>query len=209
MIDISMPLDGSLPIWPGSIGARVSPLQTLASGDANVSRLDLDVHTGTHVDAPLHVFADGAPVDAMKLDAMIGPAEVIDCGGALIIDVLSLMAAEIPPGARRVLLRTVNSTDRSRRIAPFHEDFAALTADAASWLVAHGVQLVGIDYLSVQRYGDSQATHRILLDAGVAILEGLDLGDAPPGSYELICLPIRLVDVEAAPARAVLRPITR
>ena len=176
----------------------------IARGDeANVSQLTMDVHTGTHVDAPRHFVADGAVVEQLGLDVLIGPALVIDTGsateiGAEVLDALGL------PRLERVLLRTANSANPRLYQAPFDEDYAALTLDGAEWLVAHGVRLIGIDYLSVQRYALTKDIHRVILGAGIAILEGLDLRNVAAGDYELVCLPLRLDGVEAAPARAIL-----
>lgn len=173
--------------------------------DANVSEIQMDVHTGTHVDAPAHFVADGLAVDCLDLEVLVGPAVVAEVleGGS--IGRKCLEALNLPDDVQRVLLRTTNGELWS--CTDFEPDFDALSAEGAAWLVDRGVQLVGIDYLSIQRYQDPPLTHRILLDAGVVILEGLDLRRVPPGDYELLCLPLALAGAEAAPARAVLRPL--
>ena len=207
VIDISVPLGPLLPTWPGSSGIRVTQTKSLAAGDDNTSsRLDCDVHAGTHVDAPAHFVAGGAPVDALPLDVLIGPAFVASLPEARAVTATDLAGLRLPKGTSRLLLRTANSALWSAHPGQFRRDYAALTADAAQWVVDHHVRLIGVDYLSVQRYGDDAQTHRILLSAGVVIVEGLDLSRVEPGTYELICLPLRLVGAEGAPARAVLRP---
>jgi len=180
----------------------------MSRGDAaNVTQLSIDVHSGTHVDAPLHFVADGASVEDLGLEPFIGPARVVDTGPGKGVGAESLEAASIPDDTERLLLRTANSSRAGMYRQPFDEDFAGLTLDGAEWLAARGLQLVGIDYLSIQRYSEPSEVHRILLGAGIAILEGLQLGSIVVGLYELVCLPMRLVNVEGAPARAVLRPV--
>ena len=206
VIDISVPLGPLTPAWPGSAGARVTMTKTMAAGhDSNVSRLDCDVHTGTHVDAPSHFLAGGATVDALPLDVLIGPAFVASLPEAPAVTPEVLSGLGLPSGTSRLLLRTGNSRLWSSGPTGFRTDFVALTAEAARWLVDRHVRLIGVDYLSVQRYGDGPLTHRTLLGAGIVIVEGLDLSGVAPGPYELICLPLRLAGAEGAPARAVLR----
>jgi arylformamidase len=206
MIDISVPLGPLTPAWPGSAGIRLTRTKTLAAGDdSNSSRLDCDVHAGTHVDAPAHFLADGAEVDALPLDVLVGPAFVASLPEAQSVSAVDLSGLHLPQGTSRLLLKTRNSGLWSAHPGEFRTDYVALTADAAQWLVDRHVQLVGVDYLSVQRYGDSARTHQVLLAAGVVIVEGLDLSRVAAGPYELICLPLRLTGAEGAPARAVLR----
>lgn len=171
----------------------------------NVSRLDCDVHTGTHVDAPRHVFRDGKSVEQLPLDTLMGPAFVAYLPNAASITARDLARLGLPPRVKRLLLRTSNSNLWARGSRGFCTKYVALTPAASQWVVDQGIQLVGIDYLSIQRFGGSPMTHRVLLKAGVIILEGLNLAKVRPGMYELICLPLKLVDAEGAPARAVLR----
>jgi arylformamidase len=188
---------------------RIEWTQRIQAGDpANVSRLVGDVHTGTHVDAPLHFLDGGRSVDALDLDALIGPATVVDLPDVDDITAAVLAAAPIPPGARRLLFRTRNSQRWARDGSEFSREYVALTVDAARWVVERGIRLLGVDYLSVQRFHDPPTTHQVLLAAGVVIVEGLDLSSAPAGDHEVICLPLLLVGAEGAPARVVLRPLT-
>jgi len=201
--DISVPIGQGLPTWPGSVGFRMSQAMSIAAGDpANVTRLDMDVHTGTHVEAPLHFLPDGAPLDTVDLERFVGPAVVAAVDGPEVTPE-ALAALRLPSGVERLLLKTRNSGawPTSGR---FNPAYAALTPEAAGWLVERGIRLVGVDYLSVQRYDDDGETHRILMRAEVLILEGLNLADVAPGEYTLVCLPLRLVGTEAAPVRAVL-----
>ena len=206
LYDISLPLSPDLPIWPGD--SPLSLIQTMSmdtGADANVSRLEAGVHSGTHVDAPHHFLNDGRTVETLPLDALVGPAYVLR-----IADDVSLITAEvlsrasIPEGTTRLLLRTRNSRWWQRGDKTFHEDFVAVTADGAAWMVAHDIRLVGVDYLSVAPYDDGVPTHRILLEAGIVIIEGCDLSRVPQGEYDLYCLPLKLVGAEGAPARTIL-----
>jgi arylformamidase len=205
--DISVALDRDLPTWPGSPGVLTKLRMSIAQGkDSNVTQLSIDVHSGTHVDAPRHCIDHGETVEEMGLDPFVGPAVVLDTGPAKEITAAVLDAAVMPDETERLLLRTANSSQPDMYERPFDEDYAALTLDGAEWLATKRLRLVGIDYLSIQRYSEPPDVHRALLGAGIPILEGLRLAEVAPGSYELICLPIRLVNVEGAPARAILLP---
>lgn len=183
----------------------MEPLFAIAKGDdANATQLVVDVHCGTHVDAPRHFLEDGATMDEVAIETFIGPALVVDTGAAPYVDAALLEGLGIPEGTERLLLRTRNSTDRAM-YAEFCETYVGITLDAAEWLVARRCRLIGVDYLSVQRFHDPGDTHVTLLSAGVVILEGLDLIDAPAGPCELICLPMRVERIEASPARALIR----
>jgi arylformamidase len=208
IIDISLPLHFKMPKWPGSEGIKIHRSKRLEVGDkVNNSKLECDVHIGTHVDAPLHFIEDGSTVEALPLNLLIGPAVVAAIPEAKVVTAKHLASIGLPPKTERLLLRTRNSDLWASNVTEFREDYTALTADAAQWLVDREIGLVGIDYLSIQIFSDPPATHEILLKGKVVILEGLNLADVKPGKYELICLPIRLVGTEGAPARALLRQI--
>ncbi len=206
LIDISVPLHAGLPVWPGSSGVRISREMNIAGGDiANVSRMDIDVHAGTHIDAPLH-FLDGADTtDDIDLHKFIGPCYVADFRGLQRITAADLERAGIPEGTQRLLLKTDNSDFWKDFAQPFRSDFCALTLDGAHWVVDRGMVLVGIDCHSIQMYNDPYDTHVVLLERKVVIMESLNLRDADPGAYELLCLPLRVRGLEGVPVRAVLR----
>jgi arylformamidase len=203
--DISLPISESLAVWPGDPEVRITQPFHLDRGDAaTVTRLDMGAHTGTHVDAPAHFIPGGPGVDALDLDVLVGPALVVH---ALEVDALSaevLDGLQIPPGAERVLFRTRHSERWARGELEFAEDFVAITEDGARWLVERGVRLVGIDCPSVGPFIAPAPTHRILLRAGVVPVEGLNLSGVAAGVYQLVCLPLRIVDADGAPARAIL-----
>lgn len=207
--DISAPLRAELVTWPGVV--ERFDRHTVASFDAGdamtVSQLHLGAHAGTHIDAPCHFLPGGGGIETLPTDALIGPAHVIDVPpGAAVISADLLDDMAIPEGTTRLLARTSNS-GWSRRATAFDEGYVAFDAPAATWCVDHGMVLVGIDYLSVEPF-DADArdfpVHRTLLGAGVVVLESLDLAGVPPGSYDLVVLPLLIPGSDGAPARAVL-----
>lgn len=206
-IDISLLVSDELPLWPGSSHIEFKRQLDLAHGDiATDTVVSFSVHTGTHIDAPLHFVPNGKSVEQLSLDVLIGDAYVAhvpDHIDAITSEVLDDLA--IPMVTDRLLLRTRNSQLWQQSKQVFEPNFVALTTDAAQWVVDRGICLIGIDYLSVQRFSDGPETHQILLEAEVVILEGLNLIDVKAGCYELLCLPIKLKGVEGAPARVLLR----
>lgn len=205
IIDISVPLKSDLPVWPGSPGFKLYRTMNLAAGDeANVSQLDTDVHVGTHVDAPCHFIESGTAVEDLSLDVLMGEAYVAELPEVQAVTALDLEKLNLPPKTTRLLLHTTNSRLWQDNVTEFNKEFVALTADGAQWLVDKGIRLIGVDYLSVQRYNDSTLTHEILLKAGIIIVEGLNLTNVAAGMYQLVCLPIKLVGSDGSPARAVL-----
>lgn len=201
--DVSVPVRPGMVIYRGNPGVEVERALSIDGGDgANVSRLTMGVHTGTHIDGSLHFYDDGNGVDALPLDAMLGRCEVVEIaepGDA--IGPAELAAAGIPAGAERALMKTPNS--RLWELPEFTHDFVRLDGAGAAWVRERGIRLIGIDYLSI---GDHDA-HLDLLGNGIVALEGLDLRAIDPGPYELLCLPIKLTDTDGAPARVLLRDI--
>ncbi len=200
---MTIPIHAGMPVYEGDPPVEIALSFSIDRGDpANVSRLSMGAHTGTHVDAPRH-FIDGASaVDEIPLDALIGPAQVVDLTGIGDISHEVLLSAGLE-GKERVLFKTSNSS--LWRESGFQRDFTYIAGSAAEHLVEIGVKLVGIDYLSVEKYGASvPVTHTTLLEAGIVILEGLDLSGIQPGGYELICLPMLIKGCDGAPCRAVL-----
>jgi arylformamidase len=161
------------------------------------------VHTGTHVDAPVHFLADGAGVDALPLDQLLGEARVVDVGEASSIGAAELRTID-PRAGERLLFKTRNSA-RGWKTDRFLPDFVYLSREGAALLAERRVRTVGIDYLSIAGMHEGVPTHRALLEQGICIIEGLDLSPVEPGSYELVCLPLRLAGADGAPARVLLR----
>ncbi|MCL4396394.1 MAG: cyclase family protein [Chloroflexi bacterium] len=203
--DISVPISSSMPTYPGDPPVSIEPVLQIAKGDAaNVSRLSLGDHTGTHLDPPVHFVPGGKTVDQLDLSVLYGPALVLDMTTVeKAISAEDLERAKLPDGSVRILFKTRNSLLWDR--LGFQPDFVAFGWDAAQWLVDHGAKLVGIDYLSAEVYGASEPrSHRTLLGAGVIIVEGINLKDVSPGSYTLACLPLKIKNGDGGPARAVL-----
>ena len=208
LIDISVAISPDLPIWPGSPDICLDRSLSLEKGDiANDTTIQFSVHTGTHVDAPSHFVRDGYSVEQMPLDVLVGEAVVVDLSTVDAITPEILDDLDLPAGVQRLLIRTRNSALWEQQVKEFQTDFVALTAEAAQWIVDRGIRLIGVDYLSVQRFHDGPETHLNLLNAEVTIVEGLNLASVLPGSYELICLPIKLKGAEGAPARALLKSL--
>jgi arylformamidase len=207
-IDVSVAIRDGMVHWPDNPPIVVERVLDMARGDAaNVTRLSLGVHTGTHVDAPVHFDSHAAGADAIPLGALCGPARVVQIVDPREVTAAELAAANVQAG-ERILLRTCNSPAAWQR-ATFDEHAVHLTLEAASWLAARQVLAVGIDYLSVGGYaaGNGEAVHRTLLAAGIWIIEGLDLTLAPAGVCELLCLPLKIAGADGAPARALVRPL--
>jgi arylformamidase len=206
-IDVSVPISSGMVRWPDDPAVEVSRASEIAAGDpANVTRLEMSAHTGTHMDAPVHYLEGREGIDAMPFDATIGLARVIE-----ISDMVSVKAGELaghePKQGERLLLKTVNSVNAWKLAPEFERNFVYIAADAAAFLAECGVRSVGIDYLSVGGFEhDAVETHVALLRAGVWVIEGLNLADVEPGDYELLCLPLKIVGSDGAPARALLRP---
>lgn len=204
--DISLTISPDLPVWPGDPSIEIEQIESMDTGaQANVSRLSAGVHTGTHVDAPHHFLNDGRTVEGIPLELLIGPCYVTQLpDGIHAITAAKLEYLSLPNDMTRILFGTRNSKLWSRSETRFQEDFVAVTEDGARWLVEHDIHLVGVDYLSVAPYGNSVPTHTILLQAGVVVVEGLNLSAVPRGFYDLYCLPIKLLGADGAPARAIL-----
>lgn len=209
--DVSVPLSAATPTYPGDPGIEITSYLAIDRGDsANVSQIKFGLHSGTHVDAPSHFIAGGARVESLPLDVLLGAAEVIEAPPELDVIDRRFVEANCAAGSARILFKTRNSAFWQNPEAGFRDDFVYIEPDAARWLVQTGVKLVGIDYLSVERFkSDDFETHLAFLSRGVVILEGLDLSAVTAGTYELICLPLKVADGsgDGAPARVVLRTL--
>jgi arylformamidase len=206
ILDVSLPISSDLPVWPGDPAIVLERYRSMGQGNAsNDTRLACSVHSGTHVDAPAHFLEKAATVEQLSLGILIGPALVAELPEADVITAESLNALAIPSETTRLLFKTKNSVLWAAPNPHFNPDYAALSAEAARWIVRKGIRLVGIDYLSIQKFNDPEpSTHAILLEAGTVIVEGLNLQKIKPGSYQLICLPLKLSGSDGAPARVVL-----
>jgi arylformamidase len=204
--DISLTISPNLPTWPGDPALELELIESMDKGaHANVTHISAAVHLGTHVDAPHHFLNDGRTVESLPLEILTGPCYVMQLpDGIEAITAEVLDRTEISSEMKRVLFGTRNSHLWAKGVTEFQTDFVAITADGAEWLVERGVQLVGVDYLSVAPYGDSVPTHTVLLEAGIVVVEGLNLSQIVRGFYDLYCLPLKIAGSDGAPARAIL-----
>lgn len=206
-IDISLGLHDGMVHWPDNPPVQIGFVKAIDKGDvSNVSKMSMGVHSGTHMDAPLHFLQDGKSIDTMPLEASIGRARVIEIQDTESIKVAELEYHRIQMG-ERILFKTINST-RYWQTGAFEKNFVFISQEAAEYLGKVRVQTIGVDYLSVGGYfKDGPETHYALLGAGIWIIEGLNLASVAAGEYELICLPLKLTGSEGAPARAILKKV--
>lgn len=204
LIDVTVPLNASLATYPGNTPFSLEGIKRIARGDSsNVSSIHMSAHCGTHVDAPRHFFDGGGDADGLPLDLLIGRTRVIEITSRTGIEAADLAASDLSEDIR-VLIKTSNS--RLWSDPEFHKDYVGVSESGAKHLVEHGIKVVGVDYLSVERFRFPGApAHHILLGAGTIVIEGLNLSGVDPGVYDMYCLPLRVVDSDGAPARVVLR----
>ena len=201
-LDATTPIRDGMVHWPDNAPVHVKKTLSLATGAAaNVTEVSMSAHTGTHVDAPLHFAANAGDSTTLDLARLMGPAHVVGIADPHSISLVEVQQLEIKPGARLLFRTRISDSEWSGM--PFQPDFVALDADAARHLRDCGVVCVGVDYLSVGKAD----THHVLLDAGICVIEGLALQHIVPGEYEMLCLPLKIVGSDGAPARVLLRPL--
>ncbi|RFP65985.1 cyclase family protein [Hymenobacter lapidiphilus] len=201
-LDFTTPITDGMAYWPDNAPVRIRRTLSMADGAAaNVSEVSMSVHTGTHVDAPLHFLADGSDAASLDLSQLMGPALLVAVDSEKFIALADVEHLKLEKRSR-VLFKTRNSA-RNWSTEPFNPDFVRLGAEAAVWLRDKGVVCVGVDYLSV---GNAD-THHILLGSGISVIEGLALQHAQPGEYELLCLPLKIKGTDGAPARVLARKL--
>jgi len=204
IIDVSVPLDGHLPTYPGNTPFTLEPIKRISQGDtANLSSLHMSAHAGTHVDAPRHFFQDAPGAEALPLELLFGRTRVVEMTSRRGIDAEELSRIDLAEDIR-VLFKTPNS--KLWGDPQFHQDYVGVTESGARHLVDRGIKVVGVDYLSVEQFRQPGApAHHILLGGGTIVIEGLNLREVEPGNYDMVCLPLRVVGSDGAPARVVLR----
>jgi arylformamidase len=207
-IDISVPLRNGMVTWPGDATFERTSTLEIAEGDpCNLSQISTTAHIGTHMDAPRHYLPNGAGIETMPIAAAIGRARVIEIADPEVIRTSELEPHHLAKG-ERILFKTRNS-GHCWKTDHFQKKYVSIAPETAHYLAARGIQTVGVDYLSVGGFeSGGPETHRILLQAGIWIIEGLNLEHVEPGEYELFCLPLRIIGSDGAPARAVLRKLT-
>jgi arylformamidase len=193
IVDISMPLSPETQVFPGDPPVVFDVLSAVAAGDPNtLSRISLSAHTGTHMDAPSHVFSDERTVDSIGLDALVGPAWVMDVSGSRPVDSRALAAARPTQPMKRLLIRSGDPN-------------SWFSSDACRWLARFAPSLIGFDGISVDSLdNDELEVHKTLLGAGTVLIENLDLSGVVTGMHFLVCLPLKLIGTEGAPVRAIL-----
>jgi len=204
LIDVSVPIDSNLATYPGNTPFSLEAIKRLARGDSsNVSTIHISAHGGTHVDAPRHFFDDGGGVESLPLEMLCGRTRVVELTTRRSVTAEDLAGFDLTEDVR-LLLKTHNS--RLWGTPEFHTDFIGVSEGGARFLVDHGVKVLGVDYLSVEQYKTKGApAHRVLLGSGTIVIEGLNLRDVEPGTYEMFCLPLAVVGADGAPARVILR----
>jgi arylformamidase len=203
IIDISVTLSSDLVKWPDSLGFKSRTEQEIDDTvEANVSAIEMDLHCGTHIDAPLHFLKNGNTIETIPLNKLVGKCYVKDCGDAEVIS--ENMINALPQQASKVLFKTRNSNLWKNVTHQFEDQFVALNVKGAQALAQRDIDLVGVDYLSIQGYYEHNDTHRVLLKNEVVLLETINLSEVEEGWYNLYCLPIKLTKLEAAPCRAIL-----
>lgn len=206
ILDVTLPLREGMPLWPGDESVKVKRQATIEAGDeVNITSLSMCAHTGTHVDAPFHFLAGGSTVDQMPLDVLVGEALVVEVPVEVrTIDAGVIASLPIARGTERLLFKTSNSALWDQENAGFQPAFVAVDLSGAQELIKRGIKLCGIDYLSIAPFDASMPTHVALLSAGVIVIEGLDLRGVNGGVYNMVCLPLKLLGADGAPARVIL-----
>jgi arylformamidase len=201
---------GQTPVYEGDAPIVFTFLKDMQKGDGlTLSKFDLGAHSGTHIDAPQHFIKDGASINTVPIEALIGPARVIVIADSVQAITAAVLNAHDWKGSERVLFRTRSSSFGWMDSTKFHRDFAYIAGDAAQLMADAGVRMVGVDYISAEQFAaPAPLAHRALLGKGIPIIEGLDLRKAPAGDYDLVILPMKVAGHEAAPARAILRPVS-
>jgi arylformamidase len=211
LYDITVPLSTNTPTYPGDPGIEIHQWSSIANGNSsNLTLLHFGAHSATHVDAPAHFIEGAGRVDSLPLDVLIGEAQVIEVPESLLVIDERFVAENISTDVTRVLFKTKNSSFWKNKLKEFQTNYTHLGSDAARKLVEMGVRLIGIDYLSIEKFhSGTHEVHLALLSNGVVIVEGLNLSEVAAGRYELMCLPLKVADGsgDGAPARAVLREL--
>lgn len=205
--DITIPLSNNTPVWKGDEGIHISQVAEIGDkSNFNITRIELGVHSGTHIDAPRHLLNGGQTNDQIPIESLVGEVQVLEIPREnRIITPQILKKSGYNPGIKRLLFRTSNSEYWKKDPLNFHTEYTAINAETAEMLADHNMRLVGIDYFSISPISDLVTPHRILLEKGVTILENVNLWEVNSGIYEIFCLPLKLIGVDGAPARVILR----
>ncbi len=204
IIDISVPVDDSIPVWPKAARPDFPKFLSIEKGDVcNDSNIRMGMHTGTHIDAPKHFIKNGKSIDALPLQTFVGDSLVVELPNANEIGATELEKLNIPEQTQRILFKTKNSKLWGTT-NEFTKNYVGISVSGAEWLAKRDMKLIGVDYLSIAKFDEAADVHRVLLEQGIALLEGISLQAVETGEYQLFCLPIKFIGLEAAPVRAIL-----
>lgn len=204
--DISLSLSNELPVWPGDQAISLMMNSAIRKGDqCNKTEIHMGTHSGTHIDAPYHFINHGATIDAIPIEIFVGPCMVVEIDTETLIGKNDLQRCKFN-GHTRILIKTKNSRLWANNVSSFETNYVALGIDGAKYLAERNIILVGIDYLSIEGFRARDfPVHKLLLKNNIIILEGLNLSGIETGTYELICVPLKLMGCDGAPARVLLR----
>jgi arylformamidase len=207
-IDISVTIKSGMVHWPGDAPVQIKRIHNIDKGDSNnLSAISMGAHTGTHIDAPLHFISNGKGIDRLSFDALIGKVRVLGIKDRDSISVNELKRYRIKRG-ERIIFKTSNS--KLWKTNRFAKEFVYISNEAAKYMASLKIRTVGVDYLSVGGFHKNGSdVHKTLLKAGICIIEGLNLANIKQGNYDLICLPLKILNSDGAPARAVIRPLAK
>lgn len=207
LYDVSLPIHPQMIQWNGEDICAFMPMSRTPDNLANVTSMVITTHTGTHVDPPRHFVHGAATMDDVPLDRWVGPCYVADLSDVVgEIEPQHLEAADIPAGTERLVLKTTNSALWRSHPTTFVDTYVGVSYEAAKWILARGIRLVGIDYLSVGPFHTTNTeTHLTFLGNDIIIVEALDLTEIGAGEYELLCFPLKVQGGDGAPARVALR----
>ncbi|MEO5355759.1 MAG: cyclase family protein [Nitrospirae bacterium YQR-1] len=204
-IDATLTLSPDMVVWRGDPPFSIRKKMSMDIDNMNLSEVTMSVHAGTHMDSPLHFIKDGLSIDAMPVEATVGPARVICIKDRESIKPEELKKHNLKEG-QRILFKTINSTEHLKK-PQFYENYVYLTEEGADYLLCSKVSVVGIDYYSIAQCGKSAPVHKMLLSAGIWIIESLDLSKTTEGNYDLICLPLKISGSDGSPVRAIMRKL--
>lgn len=207
--DISIPITPEMVVWPGDPHVKIGKLSSIENGDhATVSQISMSVHTGTHIDAPSHFLQNGKTIDQLPIEKLIGRVLVMAFEDDVqVINEKSLIShpdVDELVKAKKVLFKTSNSSNLDMVLGEFFMDYVGIDTSGAHYLAAFNLDLIGVDYLSVASFQETESPHQILLNKEIILLEGINLQNVPPGYYNLYCLPLLITGSEGAPARTIL-----
>ena len=207
--DISIPISPSMVVWPGDPNVSIKKISEIKRGDtANVSEISMSVHSGTHIDSPNHFIDNEKTIEQIPLEKMVGKVFVMEFDDKTrVINKTALEDhAQLKAllDVKKILFKTSNSSKSLLMQENFVKNYVGIDKSGAQFLAEFNLDLIGVDYLSVASFNETETPHQILLKNQIVLLEGINLHDIPPGYYKLYCLPLPLLGSDGAPARAIL-----